>query len=204
MPRERLRRNRRCFADDDALAARVEPQAESSKRPLTRRAARMARPARVRIRRRKPWVLARRRLLGWRCAYSRGSPLLHSHPGICAEGGAGYRVGRVNSFEGQRIPGFRNADRPQSEACGHLHCVADTGMRKQPSTQASSTVREPAGHGQTHLGCQYAAPPKRAKTAYGGAAGVYLSDDTPVNTRFCEHEHYDIDPRTAPREGRRS
>jgi len=44
----------------------VEPQAESSERPLRRRADKMARPARVRIRRRKPWVLARRRLLGWK------------------------------------------------------------------------------------------------------------------------------------------
>ena len=34
-------------------------------RPLRRRAARMARPARVRMRSRKPCVLARRRLFGW-------------------------------------------------------------------------------------------------------------------------------------------
>ena len=41
-------------------------QAESSTRPLRRRAARMARPARVRMRSRKPCVLARRRLFGWK------------------------------------------------------------------------------------------------------------------------------------------
>ena len=41
-------------------------QADSSLRPLRRRADRMARPARVRIRSRKPWVLARRRLFGWK------------------------------------------------------------------------------------------------------------------------------------------
>ena len=35
-------------------------------RPFARRAERMARPARVRIRRRKPWFFARRRLLGWK------------------------------------------------------------------------------------------------------------------------------------------
>jgi hypothetical protein len=40
--------------------------ADSSVRPLRRRAARMARPARVFMRRRKPWVLARRRLFGWK------------------------------------------------------------------------------------------------------------------------------------------
>ena len=41
-------------------------QAESRERPLARRPARIARPARVRIRRRNPWVLARRRLFGWK------------------------------------------------------------------------------------------------------------------------------------------
>jgi len=40
-------------------------QAESRARPLARRAERIARPARVRIRSRKPWVFARRRLFGW-------------------------------------------------------------------------------------------------------------------------------------------
>ena len=41
-------------------------QADSLARPLRRRAARMARPARVDMRRRKPCVLERRRLLGWK------------------------------------------------------------------------------------------------------------------------------------------
>jgi hypothetical protein len=40
-------------------------QADRRSRPLARRADRMARPARVRIRSRKPWVFARRRLFGW-------------------------------------------------------------------------------------------------------------------------------------------
>jgi hypothetical protein len=40
-------------------------QADSRARPLRRRAEIMLRPARVRIRRRKPWVRLRRRLLGW-------------------------------------------------------------------------------------------------------------------------------------------
>lgn len=35
-------------------------------RPLRRRADKMARPARVRMRRRKPWTFARRRLFGWK------------------------------------------------------------------------------------------------------------------------------------------
>jgi len=46
----------------DAEAPRT--QAESFARPLRRRSARMARPARVRMRRRKPCFLARRRLFG--------------------------------------------------------------------------------------------------------------------------------------------
>jgi hypothetical protein len=41
-------------------------QAASRERPLRRRPARIARPARVRIRRRKPCVLCRRRLFGWK------------------------------------------------------------------------------------------------------------------------------------------
>lgn len=41
-------------------------QADSSERPLRRRAAMMARPARVLMRARKPWVRLRRRLLGWK------------------------------------------------------------------------------------------------------------------------------------------
>jgi len=44
---------------------KLSAQADSLARPLDRRPARMARPARVRIRSRKPWVLARRRLFGW-------------------------------------------------------------------------------------------------------------------------------------------
>jgi len=41
-------------------------QAVRERRPLRRRSATMARPARVRIRNRKPWTLARRRLFGWK------------------------------------------------------------------------------------------------------------------------------------------
>ena len=41
-------------------------QADRRARPLARRAARIARPARVRMRSRKPWVFERRRLFGWK------------------------------------------------------------------------------------------------------------------------------------------
>jgi hypothetical protein len=55
------RRRNREAAGSTSLPA----QADSSARPLRRRAARIARPARVRMRSRNPWVLARRRLFGW-------------------------------------------------------------------------------------------------------------------------------------------
>jgi hypothetical protein len=44
--------------------SRQSAYADSEPRPLRRRAAMMARPARVRMRKRKPCVLARRRLFG--------------------------------------------------------------------------------------------------------------------------------------------
>ena len=49
-------------------------QALSRSRPLRLRAARMARPARVRMRSRKPCVLARRRLFGWNVRLLTGTP----------------------------------------------------------------------------------------------------------------------------------
>lgn len=65
----RSRSPRAASADSRETARRHDPPvsyAERAARPLPRRFARMARPARVRIRRRKPWVLARRRLFGWK------------------------------------------------------------------------------------------------------------------------------------------
>lgn len=49
-------------------------QALSWSRPLRLRAARMARPARVRMRSRKPCVFARRRLFGWNVRLLTGAP----------------------------------------------------------------------------------------------------------------------------------
>ena len=49
-------------------------QTESCSRPLRRRAASTARPARLRIRSRKPWTLARRRLFGWNVRLLTGTP----------------------------------------------------------------------------------------------------------------------------------
>jgi hypothetical protein len=49
-------------------------QALSRSRPLRLRAARTARPARVRMRSRKPCVFARRRLFGWNVRLLTGTP----------------------------------------------------------------------------------------------------------------------------------
>jgi hypothetical protein len=54
-------------------AARSGPaQADSRARPLRRRAPMIPRPARVRMRSRKPWVRARRRLFGWKVRFTSG------------------------------------------------------------------------------------------------------------------------------------
>ena len=67
--RARRRRTPRPAAGAARPPARCSPrrsaQADRRSRPLARRADRMARPARVRMRSRKPWVFARRRLFGW-------------------------------------------------------------------------------------------------------------------------------------------
>jgi hypothetical protein len=68
-------------------------QTASLLRPLRRRAERIARPARVRMRRRKPCVLARRRLFGWYVRLLMGYPLflVPEEPGtlvkVCGRGG---------------------------------------------------------------------------------------------------------------------
>jgi len=75
-----------------STGARPVGQAVRERRPLRRRSATMARPARVRIRNRKPWTLARRRLFGWKVrlplataissSYGSHGPNWPVHPGI--------------------------------------------------------------------------------------------------------------------------
>jgi hypothetical protein len=55
--------------------------AESRERPLALRLARIARPARLRIRRRNPWVFLRRRLFGWKVRLDIDSILFGGAPG---------------------------------------------------------------------------------------------------------------------------
>ena len=72
-------------------ARQLTPQAARRSRPLRRRAASTARPARVRMRRRKPWVLCRRRLFGWNVRLLKVFTPLR---GLADE--SGHRVGRAS------------------------------------------------------------------------------------------------------------
>ena len=62
--------------DECRMVADTPDQAESRERPRARRALITARPPRVRILRRKPWVLLRLRVLGWKVRF------MHGHFGV--------------------------------------------------------------------------------------------------------------------------
>ena len=114
------------------------PQAESSERPLRRRAARMLRPARVRIRRRKPWVLARRRLFGWKVR------LLTMFSHLQWWAGWARVVGEPVAFGCHRKPmTFAGKQRPRGR--GSRAC-------ENSRTTGPLTVRE-SGHGGQTSGC---------------------------------------------------
>jgi hypothetical protein len=97
-------------------------------RPLARRPARIARPARVRIRNRKPCVFARRRLLGWKVRFM--VRLLD-----CRLGNAG------NSLSLGRNPTTGQTKRRGSQV-SHSHLFAGPPLAKlgDCSTHCSTTV----------------------------------------------------------------
>lgn len=121
---------------------------------MRRRAARMARPARVRIRRRKPCVLARRRLFGWKVRLLTSvlrrlrarSDGVGSHP----------RVDGADRWRPQSASPWRpltGRTRRGTELRGHGHA-------KEVAGHARSTIREAVKKGQT--GAPTAEfPPKR-------------------------------------------
>lgn len=135
-------------------------QAESFERPLDRRAARIARPARVRMRRRNPWVLARRRLLGWNVRLlTRGlldlkASVVHvvRHlKGVAAavDGSTGQRYGRL-ALTVKRAEALAEADSdavPQGEkdggglwttaCCRPSHVVSVSPVVRRSSTSPS-------------------------------------------------------------------
>lgn len=130
------------------------PQAESLVRPLLRRLATIDRPARVRIRRRKPWVFARRRVLGWNVRLltlgspyllrSRGRPCHPRHPQSWGWPGGSAVIG--------------NPRHPRSWACENGRQADDYGTRvgahranlPAPREAESTTMaRHPASGGAT-------------------------------------------------------
>ena len=80
-------------------------QADRRVRPLPRRAARMARPARVRMRVLKPCVRARRRLLGWKVRFDMSWLLLASGHGTIREPHEGTRGLGVDQIHPDRASG---------------------------------------------------------------------------------------------------
>ena len=105
------------------IGRRQHGQADSRLRPLARRPARIARPALVRIRSRKPCVLARRRLFGWKVRFIVG--LLRVREGKSAS-----RLQRINDTDASRL-GQPNTTTSWSEAipepCGSgRHLSADS------------------------------------------------------------------------------
>jgi hypothetical protein len=56
-----------------SIADPGDPQADNRLRPFSRRALMIERPARVRIRARKPCFRARRRVFGWKVRFTAGS-----------------------------------------------------------------------------------------------------------------------------------
>jgi hypothetical protein len=110
-------------------------QADSSVRPLRRRAAMMARPARVRMRKRNPWVLARRRLFGWNVRLplvtTVGLPVLGARPHPSGLRRRDCRVVRVSPPPTREAPSRANltwhADRDGPVGRGHARMPAGGG-----------------------------------------------------------------------------
>src|SRR5690606_12608083 len=143
-------------------------QAESSLRPLRRRAARMARPARVRMRSRKPWVFARRRLFGWKVRlltrYSKNVGEVHRLcPRRCNDGRRMVPVGGSGRAPVGRPSGCAPGTRigwAIAGGTGSMQVVRDTGPRAEhpPRGRAKNTwngcltVRCPTPPGQTSAG----------------------------------------------------
>jgi hypothetical protein len=92
-------------------------QALSRSRPLRLRAARTARPARVRMRSRKPCVFARRRLFGWNVRLLTGTPGQGSD-----EGTRDYRVRLTGIHPGYHLDPRRlvRVPRWRDLGCGKL------------------------------------------------------------------------------------
>ena len=99
------------------------------------------------------------------------SPLLHSHVWICAEGSAGYKVGRCR--RGQTKQDCRR----HARVAVNTGLVQGTGIDRARSN--SSGVSRPR-------------PPCATKTAYGEPTPLALSGDTPSGASFSEEVNNEI------------
>lgn len=127
-----------------ALTLPAGSQTDRRERPLRRRAARIARPARVRMRRRKPWVFARRRLFGWKVRLlTVGSPGLGRASGGHTKHAPTHgdpmrlRTRPAVTKSGFTLPGFRRSkshsvtprrDTPSTFGC--LPCATSCGIAR--------------------------------------------------------------------------
>ena len=134
-------------------------QAESSARPLRRRAARIARPARVRIRRRKPWVLARRRLFGWKVRLLTRVSKTSGGPRMC------------------RATRFRL---PRSNCSQDTHRVrAASGRASRGHREGCNTVLPAVLAGQMRATRRIDPPTRRAPSEEHAASGLHPGRPSP-------------------------
>ena len=151
-------------------------QADSSPRPLRRRACRMARPARVRIRRRKPWVLARRRLFGWKVRLL----TVWLHRNLCAWG----RLAGALGWVAEVAPGIGR----------DLGGTAQEVAAGKETAHEVSTVRIDPCRGQTGARPRLPAPPRsqghpwlrQAERARRPEAWRHARGVSDVAARHCE------------------
>ena len=96
----------------------VAVQAEMRVRPLPRRAARTARPARVLMRVRNPWVRARRRLFGWNVRFMRVSSL-RLESSRAKSRTAPRDAGALHRGVDRPLPGYKGTQRSRGRSNGN-------------------------------------------------------------------------------------
>ena len=146
-------------------------QAESSARPLRRRAARIARPARVRIRRRKPWVLARRRLFGWKVRLLTRVSKTSGGPRMCRA--TRFRLPRSNcSQDTHRVRAASGrASRGHREGCNTVLPAVLAGQMR-----ATRRIDRPTrAHDVTRPGSPGAGPRPLPSVIVAGGRGLWIT-----------------------------
>jgi hypothetical protein len=127
--------------------AAARSQAASRTRPLERRDLSTDRPARVRMRTRKPWVLARLRLLGWKVRFTsrlqvRGSRL------------PGDLTAREHRPDQQGRPGYVSSNRPVKRArCRRELRPRPCGQPLPTQQRRGSVAPRSSGHLHPSPGC---------------------------------------------------